>query len=119
MVFKKDLRDRVRRGEITMSVRIWMSARVKAGGRYPMEEGQIEVESVEPIALSDITDELARASGFSDAGELMRVARHGRGENVYLVRFRYIDPFAEAARINGRTTSENPPLKRRARNPRG
>ena len=92
MIFTKRLRDGVRRGDITCSVRIWQRPHVKAGGRYRMEEGEIEVESVIPIALEDITPALARASGFKGVVDLLKVAKHGPGENVYLVTFRYIPP---------------------------
>ena len=92
MQFDKRLRDGVRRGEITCSVRIWMRPHVKVGGRYRMEEGQIEVDSILPIEISDITPDLARASGFKGVVDLLKVAKHGRGENVYLVRFHYIPP---------------------------
>lgn len=64
MLFAKRLREGVRRGEITCSVRIWTRSHVKVGGRYRMEEGAIEVDSIEPIGLPDITPELARESGF-------------------------------------------------------
>ena len=57
-----------------------------------MEEGEIEVESVLPIRLDDITPELARASGFKGVVDLLKVAKHGRGEQVYLVRFHYVRP---------------------------
>ena len=92
MIFTKRLRDGVRRGEITCSVRIWMRPHVKAGGRYRMDEGHIEVDEVLPISLADFTPELARASGFKGVIDLLKVAKHGRGENVYLVRFHYIPP---------------------------
>jgi hypothetical protein len=69
-----------------------MSPRVKAGGRYALDDGHIIVDSIEMISLDDITDELARESGFGSRAELLRVARHGRGENVYLVRFHYLPP---------------------------
>jgi len=90
VIFTKRLRDRVRRGEITSSVRIWMRPHVKVGDRYRMEEGAIEVDSVLPINLADITPELARESGFKGVVDLLKVAKHGRGENVYLVRFHYV-----------------------------
>ena len=92
MVFTRRLRDGVRSGEITCSVRIWQSPRVKAGNRYRMDEGQIEVDSIEPIGFPDITPELARASGFLGVLDLLKVAKHGRGEKVYLVRFHFIPP---------------------------
>ena len=98
MIFTKRLRDGVRRGEITCSVRIWMRPHVKAGNRYRMEEGEIEVDSVLPIGFEDITPELARESGFKGVVDLLKVAKHGRGENVYLVRFHYVPPARRAPR---------------------
>src|ERR1700681_1620825 len=92
MMFAKRLREGVRRGEITCSVRIWMRPRVKVGGRYRMEEGEIEVDSIESIGFPDITPELARESGFNGLIDLLKVAKHGRGQNVSLIRFHYIPP---------------------------
>lgn len=57
-----------------------------------MEEGEIEVDSIEPIGFPDITPELARESGFLGVLDLLRVANHGRGENIYLIRFHYVRP---------------------------
>ena len=90
MMFTKRLRDGVRRGEIGCSVRIWTRPHVKVGGRYRMEEGEIEVDSIEPIGLPDITPMLARESGFLGVVDLLKVAKHGKGENIYLVRFHYL-----------------------------
>ena len=92
VTFTKRLRERIRRGEITCSVRIWMRPHVKVGHRYRMEEGEIEVESIEPIGLPDITPELARESGFLGVVDLLKVAKHGKGERIYLIRFRYVRP---------------------------
>ncbi len=92
MMFAQRLRDGVRRGEITSSVRIWTRPHVKVGGRYRMEEGEIEVDSIDPIGFPDITPELARESGFLGVLDLLKVAQHGRGEKIYLVRFRYLPP---------------------------
>lgn len=69
-----------------------MYPRVHVGGRYRMEEGEIEVDSIEQIGFPDITPELARQSGFLGVLDLLKVAKHGRGENIYLVRFHYIPP---------------------------
>ena len=90
MVFTKRLRDGVRSGAITCSVRIWMRPKVKVGGRYRMDEGEIEVDSIEQIAIQDIHHQLAIASGFLGVIDLLKVAKHGPGDNVYLVRFHYI-----------------------------
>lgn len=55
-----------------------------------MEEGEIQVDSIEPIGFPDITSELAREAGFLGVIDLLKVAKHGRGENIYLIRFHYI-----------------------------
>ena len=57
-----------------------------------MEEGEIEVDSIEMIGFPDITPELARESGFLGVLDLLKIAKHGRGENIYLVRFHYVPP---------------------------
>ena len=90
MMFAKRLREGVRRGEITCSVRIWKRPHVKVGALYRMEDGEIEVDSIETIGFPDITPELARESGFLGVLDLLKVAKHGRGENIYLVRFHYV-----------------------------
>jgi hypothetical protein len=100
MTFTKRLRERIRSGEISCSVRFWHRPRVTVGGRYQMEEGEIEVDSIEPIGLPDITPQLARESGFLGLIDLLKVARHGKGENIYLVRFHYVRPKAAKRRRN-------------------
>src|SRR5215470_14961213 len=92
MVFTKRLRDGIRRGEITCSVRIWTRPHVKVGNRYRMDEGEIEVDSMTPIGFPDITPQLALESGFLGVLDLLKVAQHGRGENIYLIRFHYVPP---------------------------
>ncbi len=92
MTFTKRLHDGIRSGEITLSIRIWTRPRVIVGNRYRMEEGEIEVDSIEPIGFPDITPQLARASGFLGVLDLLKVAKHGKGDNIYLVRFHYIPP---------------------------
>lgn len=94
MVFTKHLREGIRRGRIRCSIRIWKSLHVKVGGRYPMEEGHIVVDLVDTIARVDITDDLARESGFKSADDLIQTASHGSGNNVYLIRFHYLAPGA-------------------------
>jgi hypothetical protein len=43
-----------------------------------------------PTSPSD----LARESGFESVEDLLGVARHGAGDNVFLIRFRYLPPGA-------------------------
>jgi hypothetical protein len=94
MVFAKKLRDGIKRGRIRCSVRIWQRPQVKAGGTYQMDDGKIVVDSIDPITLADITHDLAREGGFQSVDDLLATAKHGPGQNVYLVRFHYLPPGA-------------------------
>jgi hypothetical protein len=98
MTFTKRLREGIRRGEITCSVRIWTRPHVRVGTRYRMEEGEIQVDSIQPIGFPDITPELARESGFLGVLDLLKVAKHGQGENIYLIQFHYVRPHAKRMR---------------------
>jgi hypothetical protein len=87
--FTAKLRDGVKRGEITTSIRIWQRPRVRVGGRYPLDRGHVVVDGLREIAFDDITPRLARESGFAGVVDLLKVAKHGRGERVFLVEFHY------------------------------
>jgi hypothetical protein len=78
------------RGEVTCSVRIWQSPRVKLGGRYALGPGFVEVTGLREITLQDVTPTLARRSGFQGVVDLLKVAKHGPGERVFLVEFEYV-----------------------------
>ena len=94
MVFTKRLREGIRRGRIRCSIRVWTHPHVKLNGRYTMEDGHIVVDSIVLIEIDDITEDLAQESGFDSVKDLLQIARHGRGENVYLIRFHYLPPGA-------------------------
>jgi hypothetical protein len=91
MQFTRRLREPVASGEVTCSVRIWQKPHVKVGGRYRVGSGAIEVTSIRQIGFADITPALARRSGFAGVVDLLKVAKHGPGENIYLVEFTYIE----------------------------
>jgi hypothetical protein len=57
-----------------------------------MEDGHILIESIRQIAIGDISGELARRSGFKGVVDLLKVAKHGSGTNIYLIDFEYIAP---------------------------
>ena len=89
MTFTKRLHAAIIAGEVTCSIRIWHRPRVKVGGVYPLGSGAVEVTALHQIDFADITPALARRSGFAGLVDLLKVAKHGSGEKVYLVEFEY------------------------------
>ena len=89
MVFTKRLHAPIIAGEITCSIRIWQRPHVKVGGRYRLGPGAVEVTRLREIELADVTPDLARRSGFAGVVDLLKVAKHGPGETIYLIEFEY------------------------------
>ena len=89
--FTRRLREPIMRGEITCTVRIWQRLHVKLGGRYALGPGHVVVTGIREITLSHITPELARRSGFAGVVDLLKVAKHGPGETIYLIDFEYVE----------------------------
>ena len=91
MQFLRSLRDRIRRGEITTTVRLWQRPHVKVGGRYALPPGEIVVTKIFEASLADVTPTLAGDSGFAGVVDLLKVAKHGAGRRVFIIEFRYVD----------------------------
>ena len=89
MQFSRHLRDRVKKGEITTSVRFWKSPNVMAGGHYSLDDGEVIVTSIREINFDDISEDMARESGFSCLDDLLKTAQHGTGMHIYWIRFYY------------------------------
>jgi len=89
MLFAAKLRDRVKSGEITTSIRIWKHPRVKIGGRYKLESGEILITKIREITLDDVSNTMAKNSGFLNKVDLLRTAKHGKGMRVFFVEFVY------------------------------
>jgi len=87
MQFSRHVSNKVRNGEITASVKFWKFPQVMAGGHYPLADGEVVVTSIREINLDDITDIMARESGFEDRDDLIRSAQYGTGYHIYLIRF--------------------------------
>ena len=57
---------------------------MRVGGRYALPPGEVVVDSLREIEPQDITRALARRSGFQDVEDLLRVAKHGGGQHVFV-----------------------------------
>lgn len=76
MEFSPELRPGVLAGDITVSFRLWTRPQVKAGGRYRIRGGEIEVDSVEVVPFSSIDEDDVRRAGEADLESLRRRAAH-------------------------------------------
>lgn len=76
MMFSRDLRERVADGEITVSIRLWSRPQVKVGGRYQTAGVVIEIDSLEVLPFSAVTDDDIAASGEADRESLRDRAAH-------------------------------------------
>jgi hypothetical protein len=54
-----------------------------------MGDGQVVVTAILPITLPDISGSLARQCGFKGVVDLLKIAKHGPGRNVFLIDFHY------------------------------
>jgi len=76
MMFSPELRGGVAGGNITVSIRLWQRARVKVAGRYASHGFEIEIDSVELLPFSAVTDDDVARSGEPDREALRRRAAH-------------------------------------------
>lgn len=93
-MFSRDLRDAVAQGAITVSIRRWSRPQVKVGGRYETAGVVIEIDSIEVLPFSAITDEDVVASGEKDREALRDRAAHSgpidEGTLVHRVEFHVV-----------------------------
>jgi hypothetical protein len=89
--FSPDLRDRVADGTITVSYRLWSRPKVKVGGVYRSGSVAIEIDDIELLPFSSITDEDLAKTGEIDVEALRRRAAHAgqidHGTLLYRVEF--------------------------------
>jgi len=76
MQFSPELRERVAAGRITVSYRLWSRPKVKVGGTYRSADVWIEVDDVELLPFSTVTDEDLAQTGEPDLESLRRRAAH-------------------------------------------
>ena len=74
--FSADLRDRVADGTITVSYRLWSRPKVKVGGVYRSGSVLIEIDDIELLPFTAITDDDLALTGESDRERLRRRAAH-------------------------------------------
>jgi hypothetical protein len=76
MQFSPDLRGRVADGTVTVSYRLWSRPKVRVGGVYRSGSVPIEIDEIELLPFSSITDEDLARTGERDVEALRRRAAH-------------------------------------------
>jgi hypothetical protein len=74
--FSPELRPGVASGEITLTYRLWQRARVKVGGRYRTAGVEVEVDDMELLPFSTVTEDDVLRCGESDREALRRRTAH-------------------------------------------
>jgi len=94
--FSPELRDRVADGTITVSYRLWSRPKVKAGGIYRSGAVMIEIDEIELLPFSSITDDDLALTGEPDLESLRRRAAHAgpihEDTLLYRVEFHVVRP---------------------------
>lgn len=96
LTFRREDRERVARGEITVTYRLWKSAKVKAGKSYETGFGAIEVEDVTVIPAALVPQDDVARSGLSDIEAIWNLAGEhtktivGPDTLLYRVQFHYL-----------------------------
>jgi len=105
LLFDKRLREPIKQGRVTVTIRSWQSPRVSPGRRYRAGDvGDILIEDMAQMPLSEVTEEEARAAGAESLEEWRRhyLTRHPKADlerdRAYLIRFRYLGDEAERVR---------------------
>ena len=106
MGFRKQDRDRVANGEITVSFRLWSRTKVKAGNVYQTGFGAIEVEDVRVMPAALVTEDDLAPSGCESIEAIWELA----GEHTKT----RVTPDTLLYRVQFRFLRDGPPKKRTA-----
>lgn len=91
MEFSKELRDAVIAGDISVSFRLWQRPKVKVGGRYQVGPAVLEVDSIELVPFTSITEADVRRAGEVSLEALRARAAHAGpiGDDTLLHRIEF------------------------------
>jgi hypothetical protein len=81
----------IQSGEVTLTYRRWKRSQAIAGHRYRTSVGYLEVDEVEVVEPSSITDRDAAAAGYPDTAALVGDLRGTPDLPLYRIRFHVVD----------------------------
>ena len=96
LMFRRQDRERVARGEITVTFRLWKSAHVKVGKTYESGFGRVEVDDVQVMPAAMISEDDIGPSGCAHVAAIVELAgehkhsRVGPDTLLYRVQFRFL-----------------------------
>ena len=92
MLFTRPFKERIRRGELTLTFRRWKRLQARVGGVYKLPPtGAIRVASVDVVEAGEITDVDARRAGHADRSETLAALGDGDAP-IYRIAFEYVPP---------------------------
>ena len=103
VTFRREDRERVAKGEITVTFRLWKSAKVKAGKSYRTGLGTIEIEDVQVIPAALISKRDVPLTGCADIAAIRALAGEHTHTPVrpdtllYRVQFRFLGDVAPSS----------------------
>jgi hypothetical protein len=87
VLFAPRFRSGIADGSITLTFRRWKRAQAIAGRRYRTPVGMLEIETVDVVDPSDISDQEAVRAGFASADAVRDALRGAPGDPVYRICF--------------------------------
>jgi hypothetical protein len=91
VLFSQQFWPGIRDGSITVTFRRWKRSQVVAGNRYRTPAGIIEVEALDVVDPSAITNTQARRSGYPSSAALVADLRGSSDLPVYRIAFHLVD----------------------------
>ena len=85
MLFRQKFLDGIRDGTVTLAFRRWRRPSVRAGGTLLTAVGQLDIVSVDEVALGRISEADARRAGYESRDELVAELRSRDEGTIYRI----------------------------------
>ena len=85
MLFRQKFLDGIRDGTVTLAFRHWRRPSVRAGGTLMTAVGQLDIVSVDEVAIGRISDADARCAGYPSRDELVAELRSRDEGTIYRI----------------------------------
>ena len=85
MLFRQKFLDGIRDGSITLAFRRWRRPSVRAGGTLLTAVGQLDIVSVDEVAIGRISEADARRAGYQSRDELVAELRSRDEGTIYRI----------------------------------